>query len=692
MIKIFNKILFIFFTLLKFLNSQNLEYPNQCNETQYFDINELSCKSCPINSKKSDNYNCKCNQEYYFTLNNGGSSIACKKCDNNLIQSLDGFECVKNIISTSLCSFESEFSLNGTRYKETNLNKKECIVCNDQETTSSGQACISCKPFIYAQLNETFIKDLKCKYNNDQLKGGIIFPDGEYKDDPTRFDAPFEKDLKSWYINEYLVSFYRQSKIDYRRNQTSYQSLFNMCVLNLYDNGYNDACTYFDKIKITDSQTTSNSENVIIQYNDNCQVNGKLNYLAAEYSLRGNLIDFKEFDMSKLQICSLVSPYLNSLDNDYLFSTKSFYQTCSISIKKLLETFNKETVFYQLYLRYNISKIQPVSVSINNKDYQRFFLVDTISSKSNANDVKPKYIRYAKSITLSYNLVENSIDGMIYPPKLLINYDFTNTDNINKTIEIEFKIQYEMDLKIQLRNFYIAIGIFGGLGFIWSILKVANWNKRAGKYAIDFLTIFKFLMFLVNSIGNLFSIVFVSTCIYWLIFYRAQKVAFLFLPLENQETIFTIFITLSAALKLIDVFYIIFVQTSFNLFLIDWEKPKHGDKSYSNEIVNTSRFINTNTKTKRNENKIQENDINKLNQLSCWRTIFVANEWNEIQVFRKINLTVQIMLVLFLLKVINLENLAVRDCSFSLESNQIQADYSRLLRVGIASSLFLAIG
>jgi len=295
---------------------------------------------------------------------------------------------------------------------------------------------------------------------------------------------------------------------------------------------------------------------------------------------------------------------------------------------------------------------------------------------------------------LSYNLVENSNDGMIHPPKLRIAYDFVSSNNLNKTIEIEFKIQYEMDLKIQLRNFYIAIGIFSGLGFIWSIFKVANWNKRAGKYAIDFVTIFKFIMFLFNSIGNLISIVFVSTCIYWLIFYRAQKVAFLFLPLETQETIFTIFITLSTALKLIDILYIIFVQTSFNLFLIDWERPKYEEKSYSNEIVHTTRLRNT--KTQRNENRIenktQENDINKLNQLSCWRTLFVANEWNEIQVFRKINLTVQIMIVIFLLKVINLENLAVRDCNFNLQSDQLQAGYSRLLRVGIASSLFLAIG
>ena len=50
--------------------------------------------------------------------------------------------------------------------------------------------------------------------------------------------------------------------------------------------------------------------------------------------------------------------------------------------------------------------------------------------------------------------------------------------------------------------------------------------------------------------------------------------------------------------------------------------------------------------------------------------LFVANEWNEIQVFRKINPTFQIILVLFILKVFNLENLALRDDVSSLNQTE----------------------
>lgn len=39
------------------------------------------------------------------------------------------------------------------------------------------------------------------------------------------------------------------------------------------------------------------------------------------------------------------------------------------------------------------------------------------------------------------------------------------------------------------------------------------------------------------------------------------------------------------------------------------------------------------------------------NTISAWRTCFVANEFNEIQTFRRINVSFHLLFVLFLLKV-----------------------------------------
>ena len=58
-------------------------------------------------------------------------------------------------------------------------------------------------------------------------------------------------------------------------------------------------------------------------------------------------------------------------------------------------------------------------------------------------------------------------------------------------------------------------------------------------------------------------------------------------------------------------------QCNIGVFLVDWENPRPG----RSEVV------------------------------SVWRTYFVANEWNELQVTRKSSISLQIVLVLFVLKV-----------------------------------------
>jgi len=80
-------------------------------------------------------------------------------------------------------------------------------------------------------------------------------------------------------------------------------------------------------------------------------------------------------------------------------------------------------------------------------------------------------------------------------------------------------------------------------------------------------------------------------------------------------------------------------------------------------------------------------------KVSCWRSLFVANEWNEIQTFRKIKPVVQLVALLFFLKVVNLEELTTADCNVKLvrDTNLYKAPYSGLLRVGMASSIYIAL-
>jgi hypothetical protein len=65
-----------------------------------------------------------------------------------------------------------------------------------------------------------------------------------------------------------------------------------------------------------------------------------------------------------------------------------------------------------------------------------------------------------------------------------------------------------------------------------------------------------------------------------------------------------------------------------------------------------------------------------------------------LQTYRKINPTAQLIIVLFFLKVVNLESLTRSDCNSSLfpDEYSYQAPYNGILRVAMAASMYMATG
>ena len=73
-------------------------------------------------------------------------------------------------------------------------------------------------------------------------------------------------------------------------------------------------------------------------------------------------------------------------------------------------------------------------------------------------------------------------------------------------------------------------------------------------------------------------VVFIFSSIYILIVFHTQTDSFIFLALRNQEKIFTAHILTAFILKFIDVVITIFVQTSYDIFFIDWERSNIQNK------------------------------------------------------------------------------------------------------------------
>ncbi len=388
----------------------------------------------------------------------------------------------------------------------------KCITCNIDNAVQSNKKCTSCKPFTAIQLLTTNLTSLTCDPKNKLNTGGILFLDNlaNTDEDPDEYRVQFgTNDFLSWYYTTYLLSVYRACLPDCttqpcRRNSTACQTLGNMCVLNLYNNNFRkdiEACAAFDSIETNNlwannmpwlkygateslkvyrttylaSTSILPSGLINLKFKDKCD-SGSISFYASEYSLSGALKSFGKIEVTKLQMCNFLisSSFVNPKINP--FTTTNYLQNCSISVRELLK-FGADPVFYDIYLKYGEStSLLPIPIqTLNYKDptfntdinrgdnadqiklQRRLFLVDAISAKTDETTL-PKYVRYAKTIEIIFQLVENQIDGNIYPPLIKIDYDFVSTTDLNTEVNVNFEIKYSMNYDSQNQSIWISIG------------------------------------------------------------------------------------------------------------------------------------------------------------------------------------------------------------------------------------------
>ncbi len=113
---------------------------------------------------------------------------------------------------------------------------------------------------------------------------------------------------------------------------------------------------------------------------------------------------------------------------------------------------------------------------------------------------------------------------------------------------------------------------------------------------------------------------------YWFVFFKMQERVFLFVP--THETYWTNFeqydwlFAWTAGSKLVTVlFKVYFDQTSFDVYLIDWERPK----PVTSEVIVAG---GSKQKERRSRDKL---DVN------AWRSLFLVNELNELQNYKIIS-------------------------------------------------------
>ena len=110
---------------------------------------------------------------------------------------------------------------------------------------------------------------------------------------------------------------------------------------------------------------------------------------------------------------------------------------------------------------------------------------------------------------------------------------------------------------------------------------------------------------------------------YWFIFFKLQERVYCFLPDMNSFYVnyqpYDILFGLVCSSKLVFVaFKIYFEQSSYDIFLIDWERPKFQEHQFNDgektDTYSRSKF-----------------DVN------AWRSLFLLNELNELQTYKLIS-------------------------------------------------------
>ncbi|XP_075405605.1 meckelin isoform X2 [Tenrec ecaudatus] len=699
--------------------------PESCGQNQFFDISALSCVPCGAHQRRdARGTSCVCLPGFQMISNNGGATITCKKCPENMKGvTEDGWNCIScphGLTEEGKCHCPTGHILVERDVNGTLLSQATCTLCDGNVRSFTianalGNRCVRCEP--------TFVntsRSCACSQPNI-LTGGLCFSStGSFP--PRIISTARYGELGMPLASEWFAKNLQSSAAAcwVYANLTSCQALGNMCVMNMnsYDAATFDACRLFQLVfENTAGLRTVHSVSFWRQnlpwllYGDQpglaSQVlgstplptnfsfkghgqNTKLNFVATSYDVSGNFLKWQTLEGGVLQLCPDTDVRLNAA---YSFGT-TYQQNCEILLSKLLTDF-PTPIFYDVYLAYTDENQQQRiwAVPVLNLNLQhnklfvnqdsssgrwlltrRLFLVDALSGRENDLGGLARVVRVATQVSVSIRLVPNTKNGNIYPPLITIAYsDIDIKEPSLQSVKISFSVNYEMNQGGAHVQTDIALGVLGGLAVLLSLLKTAGWKRRIGSPMIDLQTVMKFLVYYAGDLANVFFIITAGIGLYWLIFFKAQKSVSVFLPMPVQEERFITYVGCAFALKALQFLHKLISQITIDIFLIDWERPK-------GKVL----------KAVEGEGGVRSAAV----PVSIWRTYFVANKWNEIQTVRKTNPLLQVLTVVFFLEVVGFKNLALMDSSSSLSRSPTSytAPCSRILRYAVSAALWLVIG
>jgi meckelin len=483
-------------------------------------------------------------------------------------------------------------------------------------------------------------------------------------------------------------------------DQAACQTLANLCVLQLYDNAA-VVCATFISI-LTVNRVGANSVNGVqgwgvgmpwLYYEVGtapCKAKSVvakmsldsmlLEFIVAKYTMNGTFVGYEDVN-TLLSFCPRAAPKSSrgggtSSSTHWMIFGTSEYDTYKCDLSLLIQ---REQFFYDMFLvDPSSSDLVPVSVRVTNLKFdgsspnplersgrdlctskevavRRFFLYDVLSGLTDASFQQqwadgfnaPVAVRYASSIIMDIRIRDDDPES-IYDPVMTIQYKdmstngWTSEGSPNAHTEASFKARYSMDPSAffkTLNGFFIAGLVLAGLLFL---LRYSNWRLRCTRpmaavvangqtQGLTLAVLVELAILAAHSFVCIFFPFTVLVAFYWFTFFKIQDTVAVMLPLmENIYATTSDYYPFVSVLQLLFFFQLGYVlhmtyrQAMADIFFVDWEPAK--------------------TKTKRGEGTV-----------SVWRTILVANEWNEMQSVRRTDIRFSLFWIMFFLLGMNYE-------------------------------------
>ncbi|EQC37668.1 hypothetical protein, variant [Saprolegnia diclina VS20] len=666
-----------------------------CGPTQYFDTPSLSCASCPTGMVgRNAAAACTCSAGAILAVNPSQlcwnawpkpcDARTCVNCPAATVPSRDGAACLP-CDNTTLgirnndCQCRAGMVLVDRYANATLLAAKTCLPCNNGSVDASGYVCTLCPVDMLSGSNGCVCRPgfvstgiaaiglLRCVDQGNVSAITAMYP-LQSATQVTFADASrtFTSAIFEHYFTSAAVGCYYYSNED---NNGACQTLGNLCVLQMFASS-SAACSLLRQLASSSRLTTSNGMSgwsatlPFLLYNGgatsiltqtslqltmsfsaaaNPGTNDTLQFMLASYTLNGTYLGLHPLS-TQLLLCDPTARGNFGFGLDWLrFGlSKTFAYSCDLTAAFASPP---NVLLYELYLVDTDKSLLPVPIRVlNYRDGRnlavninraptdvegdqlthRFYVLDAASGVASGYTT-PSVVSYASRLLLSIQTQASSVSAL-YPPVLTIEY--TSIESPDAIVSSVFQVQYSSSTKafwsVALALFVLACVVSG----CSVLLQYYTWQRRHTRGSDITASTCTTVLFLSRTLASTLSTWLVGILSvltgYYLIFFKLQSAVYTLLPEHNpsygvsdEYAPFEIVLVGAAMAKTIALLCTVYVQASVEMFFLDWEKPRGTPESPS--------------------------------PVSIWRTILVANEWNELQTARGSSLPLTLLGLLWLL-------------------------------------------